>query len=77
MIGRMRVDNALLQYVRSQHGLLVDATRCVPAAHLGVCGFRCKIASSKMTFFDRNWNIFYTNYFIWRRGTLNHPDYRF
>ena len=63
MIGRMRVDNGLLQYVRYQHGSLVDATRFVPAAHLGACGFRCKMASSKMPYLDKYWNLFYTQYF--------------
>ncbi|KNB43023.1 glycosyl transferase [Blastocystis sp. subtype 4] len=77
VIGRMRVDNGLLQYVRYQHGSLVDATNFVPAAHLGVCGFRCKMTSSKIPYLDKYWNIFYTQYFVWFRGTLRHPDYRF
>ena len=72
VIGRMRIDNYLMSYIRSQ-GTLVDATNRVIGIHQGLDGYKEHTRSGKQQS-DLDWNFQWANDIQKMKGALKYAD---
>ena len=72
VIGRMRIDNYLLSYIRSQ-GSLVDVTARVIGIHQGLDGYKEHTRSGKQQA-DLDWNFQWARDIQQMKGALKYAD---